>query len=84
LKAFKASCSLLSIENLLSYLQTIDFKYPYHQAIGFYLEKAGFPEEITSRLFALRSEFDFYIDYHIDNQEYDSKWKLYYPRGFDL
>ncbi|MCS3273392.1 hypothetical protein NXV08_00165 (plasmid) [Bacteroides fragilis] len=29
---------------LLSYYQKMDFIYPYHQAIGFYMEKAVYEE----------------------------------------
>jgi hypothetical protein len=71
----------LSINKLNAYLTTLDFIYPYHQAIGFYLEKAGMP---SNRLDLLRKKpmhFKFYLEYEMTEMEYNADWKIYYPKG---
>jgi len=44
LRAFRASRSRISVRRLLLTLQKFQYVYPYHQAIGFYMQRAGFPE----------------------------------------
>jgi predicted transcriptional regulator of viral defense system len=83
INAYKASRGLVSIEMLVKYLLKIDHKYPYHQSIGFYLEKAGFAEEATSILDRIKKEFTFYLDYRINNPKLSQKWNLLYPDIFD-
>jgi len=61
-------------------LDTLSFIYPYQQAIGFYLEKAGFKGKQLEVLRAKISEFDFYLDYQMINPVYSKEWKLYYPK----
>jgi predicted transcriptional regulator of viral defense system len=79
LKAYKASRGLVSMETLVEYLSKIDHKYPYHQNIGFYLEKAGFSEKEIAILDQMKKEFTFYLDYRIKNPKLSQKWNLFYP-----
>jgi len=80
LGAFKKALKQLDVEKLYHYLQELDYAYPYIQAIGFYLEKAGFSKDQLA-LFDSEKEFDFYLTYNISIKSYDSRWRLYYPRG---
>ena len=41
LEAFKSAIADINYKKLISYLNTMDYKYPYHQSLGFYLERAG-------------------------------------------
>jgi predicted transcriptional regulator of viral defense system len=79
LNAYKASHGQVSTELIADYLIKISHKYPYHQSIGFYLEKAGFSEESISVLEKIKKEFTFYLDYQMENPKYSKKWNLYYP-----
>ena len=77
------AASRVSINKLAAYLRELNFTYPYHQALGFYIDRAGVYEETQIGL--LRQfpiEYDFYLTYDMKNPEYDRKWRLYYPKGF--
>lgn len=71
----------LSIIKLVRTLNSLDYIYPYHQAIGFYLEKAGYRGKAIASLKDKPMEFDFYLDYQIEAKQYSSEWKIYYPKG---
>ena len=80
LLAYKNASNRLSLSKLFDYLKNLDFIYPYHQAIGFYLEKSGIRinkilENITEKEF----KYNFYLDYNMKNPKYSKTWKLYYP-----
>ncbi|HPT71863.1 MAG TPA: hypothetical protein PLE74_06245 [Candidatus Cloacimonadota bacterium] len=80
LGAYKAAEKQLDPVKLESYLTQLNFIYPYHQVIGFYLEKAGYDAK-TLRLFEKDQKFKFYLTYNIRSKEFSSKWNLYYPKG---
>jgi predicted transcriptional regulator of viral defense system len=82
LEAFKAAKDRLSVNTLMATLKKLDYVYPYHQAIGFYMERAGYEESRTERLLKLGTSLDFYLAHGIKDREYDSKWRLFYPKGF--
>ena len=80
LSAYKKLRGQISIDELIRYLEQINYLYPYHQAIGFYMEKADYPQNQLRKLRDIGFEIDFYLDYGIENnKEYDSKWRIYYP-----
>ncbi|MBI1192766.1 MAG: hypothetical protein GC205_06270 [Bacteroidetes bacterium] len=80
LEAFKQAKGKLNVAKLEDYLNALDFIYPYHQVVGFYLERAEYPEEEIER-FRRESKFKFYLTYNMRNKEYSEKWCLYYPKG---
>ncbi len=69
----------VSVNKLIAILESMDFIYPYSQAIGFYLEKAGYSGSKLDELHSKNSEFDFYLTYAISEKAYSPKWKLYHP-----
>lgn len=83
LEAFRRAATEVSINKLVAMLQKLAYIYPYHQAIGFYLQRAGVYRD--SQIELLR-KFDFHYDFYITNQvkdaEYSKEWRLYYPKGF--
>ena len=81
LEAYKTARDSADIEKLARYLKAMDYIYPYHQVIGFYLENAGYSNPVVD-LFRKKIKFDFYLTYNIKNPDYSEKWKLYYPKGF--
>lgn len=70
-----------SAPKLMNWLEKFQYVYPYHQSIGFLLEKAGYTAKALTALKALPREFDFYLDYAMKEKDYSSDWRLYYPKG---
>lgn len=82
LEAFVNAKDLLDTDKLYQYYSHMNYTYPYHQVIGFYLEKAGYSEKSYLKLLELnRSNLKFYLTYNILHKEYSKKWNLYYPKG---
>jgi hypothetical protein len=82
LKAFENAKEKVSINKLNAMLNKLNFAYPYHQVIGFYLEKAGYRESQINLLRKKDIQYDFYLTYNMGEMEYSPTWKLYYPKGF--
>ena len=80
LGAYQGAKNQIDPVKLESYLTQLHFIYPYHQVVGFYLEKAGYDAK-TLRLFEKDHKFKFYLTYNIRSKEFSSKWNLYYPKG---
>ncbi|HTU25724.1 MAG TPA: hypothetical protein VMF30_10020, partial [Pirellulales bacterium] len=80
--AYRAARGRVSAEALVQMLRTLNYTYPYHQAIGFFLERADFPAADVELLRAFPMEFDFYLDYAMRQTEYNGRWRLYVPKGF--
>ena len=82
-EAFRAAAGRLSVNRIAAYLRKLRFTYPYHQSIGFYLERAGTYK--ASQIELLREfpvEFDFYLTYQMRDPDYNKRWRLYVPKGF--
>ncbi len=81
LQAFIGAKDRISIATLLATYKKMEFVYPYHQSIGFYMSKAGYPQRAIDRINMLPKEFDFYLDYKIELPKYNSQWRIYYPEA---
>ncbi len=81
LAAYRGAMDRVSVGVLVATLRKLEYIYPFHQAIGFYMERAGYPESKFTRLKELGLEFDFYLSYGVKDPEYIPKWRLYIPRG---
>lgn len=82
LQAFKSARDRMSVNVLLATLKKLDYVYPYHQAIGFYLQRAGYEPERWERIRKFPQEFDFYLAHDIRDRDYDQSWRLFFPKGF--
>ena len=80
LEAYINAKGQISINRLLAYSRKMDYIYPYHQVLGFYLEKAGYKESQLKILDGMDIEYDFYLNYNMKNPSFSERWKLYYPQ----
>lgn len=72
------SVSAAEIARLLALTK---YTYPYHQSLGFLLERAGMPTNELEPLRSTPARFKFYLDYGMKQPAYDAGWKIYYPAG---
>jgi len=83
LEAYRLSAKRLLIDKLVTTLKHLDYVYPYHQAIGFYLERTGvFPEASLAPFKTIPLKYDFYLLHNMPDKEYSRVWRLYFPKGF--
>ncbi len=83
LEAYRLSAKQLSIDKLVTTLKHLDYVYPYHQAIGFYLERTGvFPEASLAPFKTIPMKYDFYLLHNMQDKEYSRAWRLYVPKDF--
>ncbi|MBI4465026.1 MAG: hypothetical protein HY647_10005 [Acidobacteria bacterium] len=76
--AYKQAVHRIDVEYMFALLKNMEYAYPYHQSIGFLLQRAGLPED-RNPFSKKRAEFDFFLDYGINKPAYDKKWRVYYP-----
>jgi hypothetical protein len=82
LKAYKLAKGQVSVNKLAAMLKKIDYLYPYHQAIGFYLERSGVYKDSLLRLLEkLGTDYDFYLTYQMKDTDYSRRWRLHFPKG---
>ena len=83
LSAYRGGYGRVSIPTLVATLRKLGYVYPYHQAVGFYLERAGYSPEQLQRLRNLGLDYDFYLGNRLADLQYDSSWRIHYPRGLE-
>jgi hypothetical protein len=69
---------------LVELLQKLQYKYPFHQVVGFYLEQSGvFKEDEIKLLQGFERKYDFYLVHEMIEMVYSAKWRLYYPKNWE-
>lgn len=82
LEAFENAKDRLDPDKIFEYYSKMNYTYPYHQVIGFYLEKAGYGSRFYQNFLEFdKKELKFYLTYNILHREFSDKWNLYYPKG---
>ncbi len=72
---------ICSPQTILTLLAKLNFRYPYLQAIGFYMERSGqYSEHLQLIYKKCALQFDFYVSHNEDDLEYSSQWKIYFPK----
>lgn len=82
LKAYRAAAGKVSVNKLAAMLKKLNYVYPYHQIIGFYLERAGTYKNTAINLLAKPGiDYNFYLTYQMKDADYSPKWRLFFPKG---
>lgn len=81
-KAYELAKERVSINKLVAMLHKLRFVYPYHQAVGYYLQRAGYKPSQIDLVRRLPMEQDFYLTHEMNDTHYDSDWRLHIPSGF--
>lgn len=83
LNAYKMARENVSVNKLAATLKKLDYIYPYHQVVGFYLEKAGvYRESLITMLRKFDFKYDFYLMHDMKETAYSERWRLHFPKGF--
>jgi len=82
LKAFTNARDLASVNTMAAMLQKLRYVYPYHQAIGYYLERAGFKSKTLDLMRRFPMDYDFFLANQMGETEYVKEWRLHVPKGF--
>jgi predicted transcriptional regulator of viral defense system len=80
LKAYRTAKGRISVDRLVAILKQLAYVYPYHQPIGFLMQKAGYPASGLAQLSALGLNHDFYLAHGLQQPEYSKDWRLFYPK----
>lgn len=81
-KAFEQAKEAVSVNTIGAMLRKLQFGYPYHQAIGFYLERAGYRSSSLDLMRRFPMKFDFYLTHEMAETRYDKTWRLHVPKRF--
>lgn len=83
LNAYIEAKERVSTNKLVATLKKMDYIYPYHQAIGFYMERAGYSERALSLLKKIPIKYNFYLTYEISKKTFSDRWRLFFPKELD-
>jgi len=81
LEAYRSARDIVSVEAVHRMLDELDYVYPYHQPIGFLLERAGIPSRELQVFRRKKLELDFYLTPGMKEPKYDKSWRLFIPEG---
>lgn len=81
LEAFRRARGAFKPSALAGMLKKLSYIYPYHQAVGFYMERAGYPKKDLKQFKDMKQRFDFYLTHRMKKKEYSEKWRLFFPKG---
>jgi hypothetical protein len=79
LNTFRKARKKLSISKMAEVLKKLDHAYPFHQVLGFYLERAGVPAQDLSVFREMGLNFDFYLANQMASPRHHSGWRIFYP-----
>jgi predicted transcriptional regulator of viral defense system len=79
LQSFRHALPQASVGRLAEMLEELDYLYPYNQAIGFYLQRAGYDPESLESLRKLGLEYDFFLAHGMKKTKFDPQWRVHYP-----
>jgi len=79
IEAYIAARDLVQASDLLDTLTNLRYVYPYHQAIGYYLENADYPSTQVDLFRQIPRNYDFYLTHQIKHPKHIKEWNIYVP-----
>ena len=79
LNMFEKARTKVAVDKMLNILRKLDYVYPYHQTIGFLLQRAQYDSRDYDKFRAIGTNFTFYFTHAMSQPHYDPYWKIYYP-----
>lgn len=80
-KAYAAAKERISVATLVATLRKLEYVYPYHQAIGYYMERTGYDNAKLDKLRALGLNYDFYLANNLPARRFVPEWRLWTTEG---
>lgn len=81
LEAYRRGLGRTTISSVASMLEAMKLVYPYEQAIGFYLQRAGAADSELAPFRRKPMRFDFYLAHAMRETQYVPEWRLHVPKG---
>tara|TARA_R110001599_G_scaffold64023_3_gene179198 strand:+ start:855478 stop:856365 length:888 start_codon:yes stop_codon:yes gene_type:complete len=79
LHAYKLARDNVNVTQLAKYLAKLNYVYPFHQAIGWYMEKAGYSDKQLKILRSRPKLRHFYLTHKMDKPFFDESWQIFVP-----
>jgi predicted transcriptional regulator of viral defense system len=79
LQSYNRAIHKVSVNHLADMLKALDYIYPYYQAVGFYLQRAGQDPKSLTLLKKSSLDFDFFLAHGMKKTKFDSEWRIHYP-----
>jgi predicted transcriptional regulator of viral defense system len=79
LQIYRRAIHKISVHNLTEMLKQLDYLYPYHQAIGFLLTRAGNDPKSLATLRKLGLKYHFFLAHGMKKTKFDAEWRIHYP-----
>jgi len=82
LQAYRKAAGRANVGLLLKTLRGLNYVYPYHQAIGYFLSRTRFRSSNLKELQKLGMNYKFYLEKGESVSGYDASWQVHLPKGF--
>jgi predicted transcriptional regulator of viral defense system len=86
-EAYQNAQHMVSINRLGAILMSMKTVYPYHQAIGFWMEISGnYSDAQMGIMKRIPQEHDFYLihGHNKEDMKYNKSWRIYYPSYLEI
>lgn len=81
LESFRRARGKVSVEKLLRILKALDYSYPYHQSLGFYMKRSVYAEADLNLVRKLGTQFNFYLGHAMKDSVFDDEFRVFFPRS---
>jgi len=80
-EAYRTAAGTVRVDMIAEQLAELEYTYPYHQAVGFYLERAGVPAASLEPLRRFGVNFEFFLSHALVNPVLNTAWRIWIPSG---